>query len=110
MMFVRVRRLPATSALSLHFSGGKSAWDLQAHLLADLVGALVGREYPDRPGASGKTDQTAEQRARRERRREGALARARAHNHKPKPKPDIAAAIEQAKANARAEKRGGGTK
>ncbi len=84
MIYVRVLNLPATSALSLHFSGGNSAWDLHAHILADLAKHVAGIEYPDRPGATSNggltPEEKAEQQAASERRKQAARERARAHN------------------------------
>lgn len=93
MIHVRVTYLPATSALSLHFSNGKSAWDLHAHLMADMVTAWTGRQY-DRNGE--KAEAQREVTERREQRRESARKRARAHNNR-----TVADDIARAKRNAR---------
>lgn len=98
MIHVRVRYLPATSALSLHFSNGQSAWDLHAHLMADMVTAWTGRQY-DRNGQQAGADQ--ERTTRREKRREASRKRARAHNNR-----SVAADIARAKSNATAGQKG----
>ncbi|WP_109413164.1 hypothetical protein [Mycobacteroides chelonae] len=98
MIHVRVRYLPATSALSLHFSKGRSMWDLHAHLLADLNMALTGQKY-DRTGEASGVDQ--ERTTRREKRRESSRKRARAHNNR-----SVAADIARAKSNATAGQKG----
>lgn len=106
MIYVRVKYLPAKSALSLHFSGGTSAWDLKAHILADIVLLLSSQEaeYPGRPGrsADGKPSETREQ---FEERKARARDRARAHNAAPH-MADVHAAVAQAKSNARADQGG----
>ncbi|AMS03654.1 tail assembly chaperone [Gordonia phage Mulch] len=105
MIYVRVLRLPADSALSLHFSDGQSTWDLHAHLLADLIKHMVGVEYTARPGADDKsTAETEEQSLARERKHAAARERARAHNSKTQ---DVAADIARARENARAIEGGG---
>lgn len=102
MIYVRVIHLPADSALSLHYSDGASAWDLHAHLLADLSARLAGIEYSSRPGHgsndadTGTTKQDPEAHTRRI---EAAKARARAHNSRSSA---VSAAIDQARANAHA--------
>ncbi|MFV8236326.1 hypothetical protein [Mycobacteroides chelonae] len=93
MIHVRVTHLPATSALSLHFSNGKSAWDLHAHLMADMVTAWTGHQY-DRNGEQAQAQKQATER--REKRRESARKRARAHNSR-----SVADDIARAKHNAR---------
>ncbi|QIN93604.1 tail assembly chaperone [Gordonia phage DumpsterDude] len=102
MIYVRVRFLPAKSALSLHFSDGRSKWDLHAHLLAELVKAMAGIDYPERhaPVDESTQDDRAEKQSNREKRREAALARARAHNNARGG--DVAAQVAQARANAKA--------
>lgn len=107
MIYVRVKHLPSKSALSLHFSGGTSAWDLKAHILADIVLILSNQEaeYPGRPGRAtdGKPSETREQ---FEARKARARDRARTHNAAPR-MADVQAAVEQAKSNARADQQGG---
>ncbi|AXH47240.1 tail assembly chaperone [Gordonia phage DelRio] len=106
MIYVRVLRLPADSALSLHYSEGQSAWDLHAHLIADLIKHMVGVEYTARPvdADDKKRAETAEQAAEAERRRAAARERARAHNSKAL---NVAADIARARENARAIEGGG---
>lgn len=102
MIYVRVVLLPPTSALSLHFSNGCSVWDLHAHILADLVRAWTGAEYPNRPGGEPEPDPAVT--AERERKRTESRKRAQSHNNQPlNPNPTIAEAVEVARANARAE-------
>ncbi|MDO3058475.1 MULTISPECIES: hypothetical protein [Mycobacteriaceae] len=98
MIHVRVRHLPATSALSLHFSNGRSVWDLHAHLLADLATAWTGQKY-DRTGEQSGADQ--ERSSRRQKRREASRKRARVHNNR-----SVAADIARAKSNATAGQKG----
>lgn len=84
MIYARIRHLPPTSALAIHYNGGRWPWSLTDHLLADLWHELeVGRlgkkakDHPGRPKKS-KASQASPERDRRMRdaRRRAAQERA----------------------------------